>query len=46
MKTTSFLIIAIVAVPCQAFQFMSKLKMPTRDPNAEKIKERFGDKSE
>jgi hypothetical protein len=45
MKTTSFLIIAL-AVPCQAFQFMSKFKMPTNDPNSEKIKARFSDKSE
>jgi protochlorophyllide reductase len=43
MKTTSLLLIAL-AVPCQAFQFMSKLKMPSNNPNSEKIQEKFGDK--
>jgi hypothetical protein len=44
MKITSVLLIAL-AVPCEGFQFMSKWKMPTHDPNQEKIQEKFGDKS-
>ena len=27
------------------FKFMSKLKMPTYDPNEELVKEKFGDRS-
>jgi hypothetical protein len=42
----SCVLLVILAVPCHGFQFMSKWKMPTHDPNQEKIKERFGDKSE
>jgi hypothetical protein len=45
MKISSILLVAL-AVPTQGFQFMSKWKMPTNDPNEEKIKEKFGDKSE
>jgi len=43
MKITTFLFVA-VALPCHGFQFMSKWKMPTHDPNREKIQEKFGDK--
>ena len=44
MKVYSVLLVAL-AVPVQGFQFMSKFKMPTHDPNAERIQEKFGDKS-
>lgn len=44
MKITSILLIAL-AVPGEGFQFMSKWKMPTHDPNQEKIQEKFGNKS-
>jgi len=43
MKITSILLF-VLAAPCEGFQFMSKWKMPTHDPNQEKIEEKFGDK--
>ena len=44
MKITACLLV-VLAVPCHTFQFMSKWKMPTHDPNRELIEEKFGNKS-
>ena len=41
----SMLLLALVALQANAFQWMSKLKMPTYDPQQELIQEKFGDKS-
>jgi len=45
MKITSLLFVVTLAIPGDGFQFMSKWKMPTHDPNQAKIQEQFGDKS-
>ena len=46
MKTQLVLLVVVaLANPSNAFQFMSKWKVPTHDPNREKIQEKFGDKS-
>mmetsp|Transcript_23933 Transcript_23933/g.26691 ORF Transcript_23933/g.26691 Transcript_23933/m.26691 type:complete len:608 (+) Transcript_23933:338-2161(+) len=37
-------LLVVVVLSCNGFKFMNKLKMPTYDPNAELIKEKFGDK--
>jgi hypothetical protein len=49
----SLLLVAVVALSStpatmfvDGFQWMSKFKMPTYDPNAELIEEKFGDRSE
>ncbi len=48
----SLLFVAVVALSStpetavEGFQWMSKFKMPTYDPNAELIAEKFGDRSE
>ena len=41
------LLLVTLLLPCSssAFQFMSKWKLPTHDPNRERIQDRFGDKS-
>ena len=52
MKSSSPLCLTTVLVAAVAlstvvdgFKFMSKLKMPTYDANAELVKEKFGDRS-
>ena len=44
---STLLLIAFLASPSSidGFQFMSKWKMPTHDPNKDIIDEKFGDKS-
>ena len=44
MKSLGLLILCLA--PAEPFQFMSKWKLPTHDPNAEKVRDKFGDKSE
>jgi len=44
MKILSVILVSL-AIPCEAFQFMSNWKLPTHDPNQEKTQEKFGDKS-
>jgi hypothetical protein len=39
------LVLALTVGFGQGFQFMSKWKMPTYDPQAEQVQQRFGDKS-
>lgn len=46
MKIVSIILFVAVVLPADGFQFMSKWKLPTHDPNREKIEEKFGDKSE
>lgn len=46
MKSLSLLILTLCLVQTTSFQFMSKWKLPTHDPNEAKIQEKFGDKSE
>jgi hypothetical protein len=43
-KTTILLILS-AATTTSAFQWMSKFKMPTYDPQQELVQEKFGDKS-
>lgn len=43
------LLVALIGLsvgPSTGFQWMSKFKMPTYDPNAELIEEKFGKRSE
>ncbi len=48
----SLLLVAVLGlsmtphVTVEGFQWMSKFKMPTYDPNAELIEQKFGDRSE
>jgi hypothetical protein len=35
----------LLVVTTNGFQWMSKFKMPTYDPNQEMVQEKFGDKS-
>lgn len=49
----SLLLLGVVAlsstpatIVVEGFQFMSKFKMPTYNPNAELVEEKFGDRSE
>jgi hypothetical protein len=41
---TTLLVVAL-STTVNSFKFMSKLKMPTYDPNEELVKEKFGDRS-
>ena len=38
-------LVAVALSTVNGFKFMSKLKMPTYDANAELVKEKFGDRS-
>ena len=42
---TTVLLVAVALTTVNGFKFMSKLKMPTYDANAELVKEKFGDRS-
>ena len=42
---TTVLVAAVALTTVNGFKFMSKLKMPTYDANAELVKEKFGDRS-
>ena len=46
MTNVSWIFLAVLwAEPSGAFQFMKNWKMPTHDPYADAVKEKFGDKS-